>query len=276
MQAKENISVFIPCLVEEVYPSIGLSLVSLLERLGFAVNYNPEVFCCGQPAFNSGCVDQAREVANKAVTQLCSGESPLVVPSGSCTAMMRVFMPGLYEGTENYESAKGLSMRALELSEFLSRPEILSRLNGELNEKIGFHNSCHSARELRISSQIAAVLGRISGLEVVDIDTGKRDTGPACCGFGGIFSVRFEQISAAMARSRLEAFADAGVKRIVSNDPGCIMQLKQHAERLGLSLRVEHLVELLADVIRPYSGAEAEARSAVVPGLDSSPSAEIQ
>lgn len=261
MQPKENISIFIPCLVEEVYPSIGLSLVSLLERLGFSVNYNPDVFCCGQPAFNSGCVEQAREVANSAVQHLCSGDSPLVVPSGSCTAMMRVFMPGLYQGTENSELAKALSTRALELSEFLSRPEILNRLSGELNEKIGFHNSCHSARELRISSQIGAVLGRISGLEIVDIDSGKRDTGPACCGFGGIFSVRFEPVSAAMARSRLEAFTDAGVRRIVSNDPGCIMQLKQHAERLGLNLKIEHIVEVLAAVVRPYRGDGADALS---------------
>ena len=258
----ESIDLFIPCLVEEVYPEIGIALVALLERLGFAVNFNSAVFCCGQPAFNSGCNDQARAVAQTAVDRLGSGTGPLLVPSGSCTAMMRVFLPGLFAGHSRAAAAESLADRATEVSEFLSAPAILNRISGELNEKIGFHNSCHSARELKIGPQISAILARISGLEIVDVDSGKRDSGPSCCGFGGLFSVRYEPVAGAMARSRLEMFAESGVKRIISNDPGCIMHLRQHAERLGLDLKIEHLVQLLAEAVNPNQSLDRTPRAA--------------
>ena len=261
----ETIDLFIPCLVEEVYPEIGIASVELLERLGFTVNCDSSVFCCGQPAFNSGCAEQARAVARTALTRLSPGGGQLLVPSGSCTAMMRVFMPGLFSRLPEETAAAALAERATEISEFLSFPEILNRFNGRLAAKIGFHNSCHSARELRIGPQVSAILNRIAGLEVIDIDSGKRDSGPSCCGFGGLFSVRFEPVAGAMARSRLEMFAEAGVTRIVSNDPGCIMHLRQHAERLGLNLRIEHLVQLLAEAVTPLQADTAAGESGADP-----------
>lgn len=262
-QAADSVSIFIPCIVEELYPAIGAALVTVLETLGFNISYDSEVFCCGQPGFSSGCADQARDVAKKAVERLSSGAGPLVVPSGSCTAMLRVVLPELFAGRPEEQPAGRLAARTFEISEFLSRPEVLARIGGTLQQKIGFHNSCHSAREVGISGQVRAILGRISGLEVVDIDSGKRDTGPACCGFGGVFSARFATVAGAMARSRLEMFAEAGVQRIITNDPGCIMHMRQNAERLGLGLRIDHLLELLAEAIsagRPAGRLDSDQR----------------
>lgn len=248
-QASDSVSIFIPCIVEELYPAIGVALVTVLERLGFNISYDSEVFCCGQPGFSSGCADQAREVAKTAVERLSSGAGPLVVPSGSCTAMLRVVLPELFSGRPEEQPAGRLAARTFEISEFLSRPEVLARISGSLDQKIAFHNSCHSAREVGISGQVRAILERISGLEVIDIDSGKRDTGPVCCGFGGVFSTRFATVAGAMARSRLEMFAEAGVQRIITNDPGCIMHMRQNAERLDLNLKIDHLLELLAEAI---------------------------
>jgi L-lactate dehydrogenase complex protein LldE len=234
------VSLFIPCLVDQVYPEIGLAMANVLRRLGVELNYDDAQTCCGQPAFNSGYKKEALHVAEHFV-EVFRGAEMIVAPSGSCVAMVRNFYPHLFAGHPKFTEAKALGQRVVEFSEFLVKKLGVVDVNATLVRKAGFHNSCHSFRELRITEEPLKLLQNVRGLEVV-VPPGE----PVCCGFGGLFSIKFEAIASAMTRSRLETFEQLGVDTVISNDPGCVMQMRQEAKVRETKLEVLHLAEVLA------------------------------
>lgn len=235
-----TVTVFIPCLVEEILPDVGVALVNLLRRLGYGVRYESGMACCGQPAFNAGHEREARAVAS-AFIDATPGEGIIVSPSGSCTAMIRCFYRNLFPEGAYAVKAASLGARVLELSEFLAREGVIEQISGIFSGKVGFHHSCHAARELKIPAP-ESLLERICGYERIEIE------GPqVCCGFGGLFSIKFSKIAANIAKTRLEMFCEKGAEVIVSNDPGCIMHMKKEASELRLGVRILHLAEFLAE-----------------------------
>ncbi len=238
-----KVTLFIPCLVDQVYPEMGLAMCRVLRRLGFELSYNPDHTCCGQPAFNSGQRAEARKVAAGFIKAF-QGAELIVSVSGSCTAMVRNYYPVLFEGTEQEEEAKQISGKVLEFSQFLVRAGAVERILGKFEGRIGFHNSCHSLRELRILDEPYQILKRIAGCEIVE-----PHREPVCCGFGGVFCVKLPSISEAMVKARLDYFASVGAQVIVSNDPGCIMQMRQQVKAEGRVVKILHLAEFLDEAM---------------------------
>lgn len=234
------VSLFIPCLVDQIYPEIGLAMAKVLRRLGVKLNYDAAQTCCGQPAYNSGYRHEAVQVAEHWLDVFREAEV-IVAPSGSCVAMVRNFYPQLFAGHPKLEQAMLLGKRVFEFSEFVVNQLGVVDVNATLARKAGFHNSCHSFRELRITDEPLKLLRHVRGLELV-VPPGD----PVCCGFGGVFSVKFEAISSAMTRSRLETFEQLGVETVISNDPGCVMQMRLEAKMRKSQLEVLHLAEVLA------------------------------
>src|SRR5437762_4449848 len=105
-----TVTLFIPCFVDLMFPQVGTSMVKILERLGHSVECPQEIACCGQPAYNSGYWDEARTVAVKALQRLADSEV-VVIGSGSCGAMFKVFYPELFAGTEHAEASKALAKK---------------------------------------------------------------------------------------------------------------------------------------------------------------------
>lgn len=237
------VQLFIPCLVDQVYPEIGHALVRILRRLGFSPEYNPEHTCCGQPAFNAGDHDQARAVAARWLDAFAGAET-IVCPSGSCVAMVRRHYRDLFAGTDRQQHAAGIAERVTELSEFLARPELLARLAAPTAAPtapaIGFHNSCHALRVLGITDQPLQILRTVSNRPVME-PPGE----PVCCGFGGVFSVKFPEIAAHMAASRIDQFRELDLDTIVANDPGCIVHLRQEVAGRRLAVTILHLAEFI-------------------------------
>ncbi len=247
MAAMRKVILFAPCLVDQLYPEMGVALVRLLRHFGFEVSFDSEITCCGQPAFNAGQVSEARSVARKVVGQLCRGssaDSDVVLPSGSCTAMIRKYYPEVFEGDRDHAAACELGTRVFELSEFLAKHDLLDKLIGASNKTIAFHNSCHSARELELRTEYRELFKGIEGLTLVD-----PWPEPVCCGFGGLFCQKFQGIAQGMAKTRLEMCRDAGAEEIISNDPGCIMHLRVMAEGQGITTPIRHTVEFLVEAM---------------------------
>jgi len=245
-----KVILFAPCLVDQLYPEMGMALVKLLRHFDFDVSFDSNITCCGQPAFNAGQVPEARSVARTVVKSLCgsgSAEGEVVLPSGSCTAMIRRYYPEVFHGEPDEQAACKLGARVFELSEFLSKHNLLENLKGRYQKKIAFHNSCHSARELELRNEYHDLFKNIEGLEVID-----PSPEPVCCGFGGLFCQKFQGISQGMAKTRLEMCRDAGAEEIISNDPGCIMHLRVMANDLEINIPIRHTVELLADAMELY------------------------
>jgi L-lactate dehydrogenase complex protein LldE len=251
-----DVSLFIPCLVDQVYPEIGLAMAGVLEHLGYRLHYNPEQTCCGQPAFNAGHRSKARKVAETFVDAFNDEAGAIVGPSGSCVGMVRNYYQVLFKDHARLEEALALSRRIFEFSEFLAREKRLDDISGKAAGKIGFHNSCHSYRELGLQDEPFDLMRCISGYDLIEVP-GE----PVCCGFGGLFSVKYEAIAETMALSRLEQFTSLGVETIVTNDPGCLMHMRQEAVDRGMDVRIIHVAEFIAKAmgvnpVKGLSGAE--------------------
>lgn len=196
--------------------------------------------CCGQPAYNSGFSPQARRVARVTLHALAQTVGPIVVPAGSCAAMMSCHWPALFADDRDAELARAVSARVVEFSAILAtRQDALRRLGLRWPGRVAYHDSCHMLRELGLHEEPRAVLGCIDELDLVPLAGADR-----CCGFGGTFAIRYPDVSVAMADSKLDEARRASIDALVSADPGCVMQLGGRGARTR-GPRVLHLATLL-------------------------------
>jgi L-lactate dehydrogenase complex protein LldE len=230
---------FIPCFVDLMFPRVGISMVQILEGLGHRVECPEEVACCGQPAFNSGYWNEARAVARPVLERLRNSEA-VVIASGSCGAMLKVFYPDLFAGTEHAAGAKELSAKCWEFSDFLVTKLGVTDLGARFPAKVTFHDGCHGLRELHIKQSPRALLAKVRDLELVEM----RDA-ETCCGFGGTFAAKFPMISTAMGEVKCASAFETGAEYIVSNDSSCLMHVQGLLDRQGKKLKTIHLAEVL-------------------------------
>ena len=245
-------SLFVTCLVDQFRPQVAESVVSVLARLGVTVDVPRDQTCCGQPAFNSGYLNEAREVASRFLDQF-DGDDPIVCPSGSCAAMVRNYYPVLFrDDPVETERARLVADRLYEFSEFVVDGMGEKDLAGSSDESITYQKCCHSLRELGIDEQPQALLRAVVGLDIKPME---RDE--VCCGFGGAFSVKMPDISTAMLDEKLDNVERAGAKTLVAGDLGCIMHMEGGLRKRGTSIGVVHTAELLDRAARRRERSEA-------------------
>jgi L-lactate dehydrogenase complex protein LldE len=235
-----KVTLFIPCFVDLFYPRVGISMVRLLEQLGHEVDCPDAPACCGQPAFNTGYWDESRRLALPVLERLRSAEV-IVIASGSCGAMMRVFYPRLFAGTPHEALAREVALRVYEFSSFLVDRLGMTEFGARFPHRVTFHDGCHGLRELEIQRAPRALLARVRDLELVEMGLAQ-----ACCGFGGTLSAKFPMISSAMGEVKCSSALATRAEYIVSNDSSCLMHLQGLIDRQGLKLKTIHLAELLA------------------------------
>jgi L-lactate dehydrogenase complex protein LldE len=214
-QKGEPVALFIPCYIDQFFPQVAQATARLLSRHGVPVLYPQRQTCCGQPAFNSGYWDQARQVIHH-FCEVFAGQRWIVCPSGSCTAMCRVF----FGHVDPEEQVVGVGRRVFELTEFLVEILGVTDTGATFPHKVTLHSGCHGRRELGLIDPPLKLLGSVRGLtycELPDIEE--------CCGFGGTFSVKMPGTSLAMGRSKAENIAQSGAEVVVSNDVSCLMHI---------------------------------------------------
>ncbi|MFK7160690.1 (Fe-S)-binding protein [Marinospirillum sp. MEB164] len=227
------------CLVDLFFPDAGLAGVQLLEREGIQVLFPQNQTCCGQPAYSSGFNDQAREVILPQL-DLFPEDYPIVVPSGSCAGMMRQHYPELFAGTPQAAQAEALAARTWELTDFLLQVCQIKLQDRGQPIKVAMHTSCSARREMGIAAVGPALLGQLAQVELVE------QARPAeCCGFGGTFALRHEEISGAMVKDKAEALVAAGAEQFVTTDCGCMMNIAGYAAKQKLPLQGQHIVSFL-------------------------------
>jgi L-lactate dehydrogenase complex protein LldE len=234
-----KVTLFIPCFVDLMYPQVAISMVQILERLGHTVECPEQLACCGQPAYNSGYWDEARTVAARVLERLSNSEVVLIA-SGSCGAMLKVFYPELFAGTPRATAAQVLAKKCFEFSDFLVTKLGVTDLGARFPAKVTFHDGCHGLRELHAYPQPRELLKHVRGLELIEMKE------KVCCGFGGTFAAKFPMISTAMGDVKCAAAAETGAEYIVSNDSSCLMHIQGLLDRQGSKLKTIHLAELLA------------------------------
>ncbi|HVU07207.1 MAG TPA: (Fe-S)-binding protein [Verrucomicrobiae bacterium] len=235
-----KISLFIPCFVDQFFPQTGMNLVKILERLGHVVDFPKAQTCCGQPAFNSGFWDEARAVAEKQIAVFKNSEIVVIV-SGSCSSMLKVFYPELFHGHALESEAKLLAAKTFEFSDFLVNRLGVSDVGANFPGRATFHDGCHGLRELNLKNPPRELLKNVRGLELVEMKEAE-----TCCGFGGTFAVKFPMISTAMGEVKCASIAETGVDFVISNDSSCLMQIRGLLDRQGKPIKTFHLADVLA------------------------------
>ena len=234
-------SLFITCLVDQFFPEVGMSVVSVLRKLGVEVDFPAAQTCCGQPAFNSGFSSEARELAKRFIGIFENSEY-IVAPSGSCTSMVRVFYRELFrDDPEWHKRAESLASRTYEFTEFLVNVLKIEDVGATSRGKVALHQSCHLLRELNVRTEPQSLLRSVEGIEVVELERAD-----SCCGFGGLFSIKYPHISGGILQDKIDNIEKSGADVVVACDVGCLMHIAGGLSRQCASAKTMHIAELLA------------------------------
>jgi len=236
-----TVQLFVTCLLDTLYPDTAAAVQRLLERVGVNVAVAPRQTCCGQPAFNAGLRAEARRMARHTLRVFESAPGPLVVPSGSCAAMIRHHYPELFADDPHWlPRARALAERTFELTQFLVDHLGMTDLGARYAGRLTYHASCHLLRQMGVHHQPKALLAAVHGAQLVELP-GEQE----CCGFGGVFSLEHAEISAAMLARKLDNLQASGASLLVACDAGCITHINGGLHRQGQPRRAVHIADLL-------------------------------
>lgn len=234
------VDIFIPCFIDQVYPETGFNMVKVLERVGCGVNYNPEQTCCGQPAFNAGYWDEAKEVGEKFIREF-QNDRYIVCPSASCVGYIKNYYPEMFHNSVLHNQYKQVQRNIFEFTDFLVNVLKITDIGAKLNGTGTFHDSCAGLREYGIRREPRVLLEKVRGLQIKEM----ADT-EVCCGFGGSFSVKFEPVAVGMGEDKVNNALATGAEYLISTDYSCLMHMEGYAKKNGRNIKMMHIADVLA------------------------------
>ncbi len=238
--AERRVSLFVTCIVDQLFPEVGESVVRVLRRHGVDVDFPKGQTCCGQPLLNSGFSKRAAGLGRRVLRAL-DGKGDVVVPSGSCASMLRVYYPQLFEGDSRYGAmAEDLASRTYEFGEYLVKGLGVEGPTTSFGGEVTYHPSCHLLREVGASGESEGLVRAACGERYKSLPQGE-----TCCGFGGTFAVKMSHISEAMLEDKVANVLATGAEGLVSSDMGCLMHIGGGLSRRGAKVRPLHLAQLL-------------------------------
>lgn len=242
-----KIGLFIPCFMNELYPDVCVSTLTILKKLNIDVDYPLEQTCCGQPMANAGCASDTKKLAFNFV-QTFKKYDYIVAPTGSCVTMVKEQYGDFFINNNDYNKVK---TSIYEICEFLHDIIKIKNIKLSFPYKVGLHNSCHAHRNLKLAapselnipyfSKLENLLNKIDDLELVELERNDE-----CCGFGGTFCVTEEAISTAMGKDRIKDHLDSGVEVMTGVDMSCLMHMQGLKNRNKQGLKIMHITEILA------------------------------
>lgn len=234
-----KLSLMVTCLGDIIHPEAGRATVRLLRKLGHEVDFPQRQTCCGQPLYNSGFLQDSRRQAQHTI-EVFADSNRVIVPSGSCAAMVKAEYPRLFEQDPSWhERARELAAKTFELSDFLVNQEKVVDVGASFFGKVTYHFACH-LRALGATGEAETLIKNVRGVTFMPLD--RLDQ---CCGFGGSFSVRYPQISGALVNDKSQCVMKTEARAVISTDMGCLMNIGGRLRRLNADVSIMHLAELL-------------------------------
>ncbi len=235
-----NVSIFIPCYVDQLYPETGFNMVKVLKKSGCSVHYNPNQTCCGQPAFNAGYWKEAKAVGRKFLKDIYTNDY-IVAPDASCTGYIRRYFGELFGNSALHNEMKQVQKNLYEFSEFLVKILHVTDIGARLEGIATYHDSCSGLRKCQIREEPRLLLQKVQGLELREMQDVE-----ICCGFGGTFAVKYEPISIGMADQKVNNAKETDADYLISTDLSCLMHLESYIKKQGIHLKCMHLADVLA------------------------------
>jgi L-lactate dehydrogenase complex protein LldE len=227
--------------VDGIYPEVGEAVVRIFGKLGISLICPTNQTCCGQPAFNAGYHREAGAAAKRFIDIFETAEV-IVCPSGSCVTMVRHHYPQLFHDDDPWRRrARKVAAKTYELTEYLVDVLGVEDLGARYDGAITYHDSCHLLRNLRVKTQPRMLLAKVSGAKFIEMNDSDR-----CCGFGGSFSVKYADISAAMVADEINNIIASGADTVVGCDMGCLMNIQGMLSRMGSDIKIMHIAQILA------------------------------
>ena len=237
-----KVALFVTCLVDQLCPQVGMATVEVLERAGCSVTFDERQTCCGQPAFNTGYRNEARKFAKRFIEIFENSDAEaIVIPSGSCAAMVKHFHEVFADEPDWQERSDRIAAKTHELSSFLVNVLGVEDVGAASRCKATWHDACHGLRDLGIHDEPRRLLNNVEGLEYVEMENAD-----VCCGFGGTFSVKYPEISAGILDNKIEMIEKSGADIVVACDASCLMQIGGRLSRIGSKIQTKHIAEILA------------------------------
>jgi len=236
-----RVGLFATCLVDLMRPSVGFATAHLLQKAGCEVFVPERQTCCGQPAYNSGDTLDAAAIARQ-VIEVFEEFDYVVVPSGSCGGMIKTHYPEMFTNEPDwYHRATALAAKTYELFSFLVDVRGITEFDASFEGRVTYHDSCSGLRELGIKEQPRKLMDKVSGLILSE----SADT-ESCCGFGGLFCVKYPDISGRMVDAKADDIVASGAETLLCGDLGCLLNIAGRLKRRGESVQARHLAEVLA------------------------------
>ena len=241
MPESVTVQLFVTCLVDSFFPQVGLAMVHVLNRTGVRVEFPAGQTCCGQPAFNAGLRSLARPMAEQTLKVLEKTTGDIIIPSGSCTAMLRHGYLELFKDDPQWLArARALSIRVYEFTEYLVDVRGVTDLGSRWPGKLTYHPSCHLLRFLGVDRQPRLLLNGVGEADIIELP--ERED---CCGFGGVFSVEHPELSAEFLKRKISNLEKTSSPTLVVCDTGCLMHIQGGLKRARKKQRVVHIAEVL-------------------------------
>jgi L-lactate dehydrogenase complex protein LldE len=243
MSPRPRVGLFVTCLADLVRPQIGFACVKLLEQAGCDVEVPPTQTCCGQPAWNAGADKDALAIARNVISAFESFDY-VVVPSGSCGGMIKRHYSEVFEKDAAWLArARALAAKTHELMSFLVNVRGVTGVTAKFANSVCYHDSCSSRREMGVIEEPRKLLASVEGLTIREL----ADT-QICCGFGGLFSVKYPEISERMADDKVADIIGSQAQTLAGGDLGCLLHLAGRMKRQGKTVEVRHVAEILANM----------------------------
>lgn len=239
----ETVQLFVTCMGENLLPDVLKKMVLLLSRLGVKCEFPEAQTCCGQPFYNSGFQAEGRDMAAKWMAAFADTEGYIVAPSGSCAEFVKHRYPAMFpEGSKEQEQAVRISGRIVEFSQYLVNVLKVTDVGASFPHRVSCHYPCHLTRGLGVRNEPLVLLRAVRGIELIDL--ADADT---CCGFGGIFSVVYPEVSKAMVEAKVKNIAAGRAEVVVVSEPGCLVNIRGALAKAASPVRAMHLIEILAE-----------------------------
>ena len=238
-----RVGLFVTCLVDLFRPTVGFAAVKLLEAAGCTVEVPRLQTCCGQPAYNSGARQDAKDLARRVVDAF-EGVDYVVVPSGSCAGQIRAHYPEMFaDEPAMAQRVQHLALRTYELVSFLVDVCGMTGVAARYAGTVTYHDACSGLRELGVKEQPRRLLASVAGLSLKELPGSE-----VCCGFGGTFCIKYPEISDKMVSEKAADIAATGADTLLAGDLGCLLNMAGKLHRLGTPVSARHVAEVLADM----------------------------
>ncbi|SEN23475.1 (Fe-S)-binding protein [Lihuaxuella thermophila] len=240
-----RVSLFITCLCDAIYPQVGEAMARLLNRYGIRLDFPESQTCCGQPPFNTGYWDAAKESAKTMIRAFAESDF-VIAPSGSCVGMIHHHYPTLFKDDPEWlKKARHLIEKTYEFSQFLVHVLDIQDVGATFPHKVTYHPSCHGSRLLGVKEEPYTLLSHVRGCELIPLPFAED-----CCGFGGTFSVKLPDVSGAMVCEKVRHITETKAEVLVGLDMACLMNIACRLQHEGKTIRVMHLAELLYEGVK--------------------------